>query len=812
MSLGAYPMGSEELTNDPRWLDRLWAILRVRLGRAPTSEDAENAPEEAKQQATNDLLVILHAERAERLPNECWKSKPTGDQYYLIDDPDLRSTFGVAIGKVARSHWWSVDALPHELGFPLGAPAGFPNDWVVDPLKLGCLLRVADASHLDERRAPGFLRAVRRPTGVELEHWTFQNNLLQPQLGVDRLVYTSKRPFKLEEATAWWLCFDALQMVDRELHAVDALLSDLKKPRFRARGVERVEDPQRLAELIHTDGWLPIDARVKVSDVASLAARIGGRQLYGDDLTIPLRELIQNASDAIRARRLVDERSDDWGHIRVRTGRDEKGYWVEVEDNGLGMSMHVLTGPLLDFGVSYWGSELMQQEHPGLSRKGFEPTGQYGIGFFSVFMWGDNVQVSTRQYRDSLQDTRVLDFQGGLGFRPVLRMASGPECLRDGGTRVRVYMGQPLSSPAVLPPRPPPPYYRLEFKNLVEVCEWLCPALEVDLWVESDGLPPTKCVSAGDWKTIDGERLLLRIAGPEEQREEKKDFEAAKPVVMRSVEANLRTLRDPSRQPIGRASISPEWYSRDGRAIADYGIVTAGGIRTGMVHGMAGVLAGIPLRATRDFAIPVVGAEELARWATEQSGLAPQDKNIAHWQLVHYAELVRDCGGSTGDLPIAWSSDGLKSANVITEMAKTLAEVLLWNGYSSWTHRSVTLDNAVLVPDPGDRRLSIGVSMTRSPLRRRNYRHVWPLHNSRTLNHLRQLFAKYNVAFNTLRAAVIEALAEGWGAPLEEVLKASSFPNSGREDSPRRVVGRRGFGKRRYFAVVDVIRNPRTSG
>src|SRR5262249_44941631 len=71
-------------------------------------------------------------------------------------------------------------------------------------------------------------------------------------------------------------------------------------------------------------------------------------------------------------------------------------WYIEVRDNGIGMSEALLVGPLLDFGTSYWNSPLMSREHPGLASSGFEPQGQYGIGFFSVFMWGGEVKVVTR--------------------------------------------------------------------------------------------------------------------------------------------------------------------------------------------------------------------------------------------------------------------------------------------------------------------------------------------------------------------------------------------------------------------------------
>ena len=124
----------------------------------------------------------------------------------------------------------------------------------------------------------------------------------------------------------------------------------------------------------------------------------------------------------------MEARADNWGDVCVRLGQDSKGQWIEVEDNGIGMSGEVLTGPFLDFGATYWGSGLMRKELPGLLAKGFESTGHYGIGFFSVFMWGEQVRITTRRYEQAQKETRVLEFGSGLSFRPLLRHARRQRC------------------------------------------------------------------------------------------------------------------------------------------------------------------------------------------------------------------------------------------------------------------------------------------------------------------------------------------------------------------------------------------------
>src|SRR3546814_7262110 len=119
-------------------------------------------------------------------------------------------------------------------------------------------------------------------------------------------------------------------------------------------------------------------ARLQVSDVPRIVENLGGAKLYGDDPTVSLRELIQNAADAVQARRRFDERDSDYGLISVGLEDRVDGTWLLVEDNGIGMSELVLTGPLLDFGTSFWRSPLAMDEFPGLMAAGMTAIGRLG--------------------------------------------------------------------------------------------------------------------------------------------------------------------------------------------------------------------------------------------------------------------------------------------------------------------------------------------------------------------------------------------------------------------------------------------------
>ncbi len=523
MASAAYVDGLASLRREPGWSDAVALVLRGELDRLPTLEEIAAPGPGVIRAAQERVLRELHAEHAERLATISWEGKP-GERQHLIEDSLLRATYGPIIGQIAHSHWWPAGELGKRFTHALGAPAGAPATWTVRPLLIASLLRLADASHLDASRSPRFLRAVRRPAAASVPHWEFQEHLSQPYAEGDRFVFSGSS-FTIEQAEAWWLCADTLRMVDREFRAVDALLADNGMERFAVRGVAGGDDLDRLAAHVPTDGWTPLDARVRVSNVVRLVERLGGRELYGATPHVPLRELVQNASDAVRARRAVDGRATDWGDIIVRLGPAESDgrRWLEVEDTGVGMSQAVLTGHLLDFATSFWESESVREELPGLLAAAFEPTGQFGIGFFSIFMWSDTVTVTSRKHDAGRADTHVLEFTTGVSRRPLLRVATPAECLRDPGTRIRVHLDEELLWRLGIDQKTP------DATALATLCQWLAPALDVNLHVEADG-EHQLAISANDWLQIPIEDLGTRLRstpirlgawpGPEEEAAE----------------------------------------------------------------------------------------------------------------------------------------------------------------------------------------------------------------------------------------------------------------------------------------------------
>ena len=427
MSLAAYPNGMDGLKEELIWKDsysRL--IMEVKdLGYEEVTEP------ELIERATKEALRKLHASQAEKLPIQAWSTSDSQSEY-LIENSEIRKFYGPKIGQIAHSHWWSVTQIEDELSNDLGPLGGRTNNRI-DLIKIACLLRISDVIHLDRRRAPFFLRLLVKPQGVSSHHWEFQERMAVPIVDNDALKYSAAPAFTIEQAEAWWLAFDAITLVDKELREVDQLLQKRATGRLNVNRVQGVASASELSRYIETDGWEPVDCTVRVTDVPKIVSTLGGKKLYGDNPSAAIRELIQNSADAVITRRSMQKRDSDWGTIFVRLEVRGSESWLIIEDTGIGMSPGVLTGPLIDFGNSFWRSPLAADEFPGLHAAGISTTGRYGIGFFSIFMLGSRVRVTSRRYDKAFDSARTLEFQNGLGSRPILYKSPSEIVPVDGG-------------------------------------------------------------------------------------------------------------------------------------------------------------------------------------------------------------------------------------------------------------------------------------------------------------------------------------------------------------------------------------------
>lgn len=141
--------------------------------------DGANGKDEEifKKECDFTAIRALHAREAESILSKIF-TKDNGTTFYIIDDDSLRRHYGELIGKIAASHHWDIDDVS-SLELQINPRREYPNEWKINAQKLACILRCADAGHIDNGRAPDNIYNILSVNGVSKQHWDSQNHLCQ---------------------------------------------------------------------------------------------------------------------------------------------------------------------------------------------------------------------------------------------------------------------------------------------------------------------------------------------------------------------------------------------------------------------------------------------------------------------------------------------------------------------------------------------------------------------------------------------------------------------------------------------------------
>lgn len=330
------------------------------------------------------LRSIHHERVAELLAGLEWPAVLQG----RVDRDDLT--------RICQSHGESASRL-HELESTTG----------VDQRLCAILLRLADILDFDTSRAP---KAVYDYSGLELaegsgakisrEEW--QKHMSSQ--GFDfYCVEDRSSPYELPfHATSHSMQIE--QTVNCYLDWVDQELDECAKALHRFVGRwDKLVLPLKVKRSIKAEGYVSGQYRLTM-DQDQIMELLVGKDLYNDP-SVFIRELIQNAIDAVRTREQLDKgRPKNWKpQINIRTWMDEVGYhWFRIEDNGIGMTEEIIENYFLKIGRSYYASDTFQKEK---IRQGADPSympiSRFGIGILSCFMGDENsnqVEVSTKHF------------------------------------------------------------------------------------------------------------------------------------------------------------------------------------------------------------------------------------------------------------------------------------------------------------------------------------------------------------------------------------------------------------------------------
>lgn len=338
----------------------------------------------------------------------------------LIGFDDLTDHIPMMSGLVARSHGADLRRfLPflekeyHDLRSFRGTHAVF----------LMALLRVADYLQVDAVRAPRqVLQVTRLSSPVSQGEWKAHHAVLDVRHTHDdpEAVFIHAQPKDVEtyfKLQSW--CrgiqkeLDVSWAVLGEVYGRFAPLNELGLVIRRVRST--LDDEARFAAGVD---YLPRKARFRAADADLLKLLIG--PLYGNRPEVGIRELMQNAVDAVRemeqhlkavpSDESVERRTQE-ADVVVHLDKDEAGnYWLEVTDRGIGMSADVIVNYFLTAGASFRRSDEWRKQFEKAGRSQVLRAGRFGVGALAAFLLGTEMEVTTRHVTQSTG----LSFKAGI--------------------------------------------------------------------------------------------------------------------------------------------------------------------------------------------------------------------------------------------------------------------------------------------------------------------------------------------------------------------------------------------------------------
>jgi len=140
-----------------------------------------------------------------------------------------------------------------------------------------------------------------------------------------------------------------------------------------------------------------------------------------------IRELISNASDAIdkfNYLKLTDDRfkDEEWsGKITIKIDKDDSS--LSIIDNGIGMNEEDMIEHLGTIAKS--GTKAFMEQLSGDAKKDSNLIGQFGVGFYSVFMVASQVDVISKKAGEDQAYMFTTDGQGEFETKPVTKESHG---------------------------------------------------------------------------------------------------------------------------------------------------------------------------------------------------------------------------------------------------------------------------------------------------------------------------------------------------------------------------------------------------
>jgi hypothetical protein len=304
------------------------------------------------------------------------------------------SSLAELAARLSLSHVKPADDLSDSNGFRVDERIA---TYSVNMQYLGVLLRLADILDFDRDRTPDSLyRSISFRSPVSLREWEKHRSVHGWVISRELIQYT----LRCEHPEYQRAAYQYMDWIDQELVSARRLVGAFPAAvsRYRLELPLRV-DRSRIEPKDNAYIYRDLEFSLSRDEIVKLLMT---DQLYGSP-SLAVRELLQNALDAVRHRRALMKREGlEWidGHVTFQHELDPDGFEIlRCTDNGIGMTEDIIDRFLTRAGRSYYRSPEFEQERASFRAAGvdFDPIAQFGIGFMSCFMIGDEIMIRTRR-------------------------------------------------------------------------------------------------------------------------------------------------------------------------------------------------------------------------------------------------------------------------------------------------------------------------------------------------------------------------------------------------------------------------------
>lgn len=311
----------------------------------------------------------------------------------------LPPLFKVDLAKVCASH--SLDDLDDFDKYKVSQSYGSTPQEKANVFYAALILRTADLLHITQDRTPFIEYQIIAPTNpISQEEWAKQRAVasITPKIPLDE--DGNKCPELPSDTLEVNAYFENERVFFSLIEYLNYVRSQLKN-NFRLNEVAK----KRHAS-IYDFPWKDIDdssiqtknfERKQLSftiDQNKVLSLLVGETLY-NNLSVSLRELSQNAIDAVKVRNYelhsTPESSGQEKFVpKIKVVWDESSRELIIMDNGTGMNLDIIENHLLKVGSSRYQDPDFQKKHPG-----YNSISRFGIGLLTCFLISDDVDILT---------------------------------------------------------------------------------------------------------------------------------------------------------------------------------------------------------------------------------------------------------------------------------------------------------------------------------------------------------------------------------------------------------------------------------